>query len=95
MFKFKDVEVAFKMQNLPKYDQEYLKTMTYEIVQSNSVLHTGKSFDTLYPNADNFTLFDSREQMHLSMSDYKSNWGSYASHLLHGKKYWLAWTYDY
>ena len=44
MFKFKDVDVTFEFKKLPKYDQEYLKTMAYETVQTNSVKNSGKSF---------------------------------------------------
>jgi hypothetical protein len=94
MFKFKDVDVTFKIHTLPKYDQEYLKTMTYEIIQNHSVHNSGKSFNTIYPNASNFTLFDNKDTMESCMSEFNSEWSSYASHLLHGKKYWFAWTYQ-
>jgi hypothetical protein len=56
MFKFKDVEVTFDMRQLPFYDQEYLKTMCYETVNAKSYMHSGKSFNELYKNANNFTI---------------------------------------
>ena len=59
-FKFKDVEMAFDYRKLAHYDQEYLRTMTFETI----------------------------------MSDFNSQMDSTASHLLHNKKYWLAWTYS-
>jgi hypothetical protein len=93
MFKFKDVVVTFDMKVMEKYDQEYLKTMAYETVQSNSFLHSGKSFDQMYPDASNFTMFDDYYSMISFMSEYSNPWASHSSHLLDGKKYWLAWTY--
>ena len=94
MFKFKDVDVTFDMKKMPSYDQEYLKSMAYEMVQSTSVLHTGKSFNQLYPNADNFMMFNNFNVMVNAMSEYSGQWHYYVSHLLHGKKYWFAWTYQ-
>ena len=94
MFKFKDVDVTFDMKPLEKYDQEYLKTMAYEAVQSPSFLHSGEPFTQMYPNASNFTLFDDRRKMMYAMAEYSQQWDCYASHLLEGKKYWLAWTYQ-
>lgn len=94
MFKFKDVDVTFDMKKLPSYDQEYLKSMTYEMVQATSVLHTGKTFNQLYPHADNFMLFNNFTVMANSMNEFSGQWHCYPSHLLDGKKYWFAWTYQ-
>lgn len=94
MFKFKDVDVTFNFNKLPKYDQEYIKTMTYETVGTHSVRNTGISFDKTYPNANNFMLFNDESKMHAAMSEFAHKMDCTASHLLHGKKYWLAWTYE-
>lgn len=93
MFKFKDVDVTFDMRKLPKYDQEYLKTMAYEMIQSPSFLHSGKSFNQKYPGAANFMYFDNFNKMASAMSEFNDGWHYYVSHLLHGRKYWLAWTF--
>lgn len=94
MFKFKDVDVTFDMKPLEKYDQEYLKTMAYEAVQSPSFLHSGQSFVQMYPNASNFMLFNDYRKMQIKMNELSQHWDCYASHLLDGKKYWMAWTYQ-
>jgi hypothetical protein len=93
MFKFKDVEVTFDMKQLPFYDQEYLKTMCYETVNAKSFLHSGKSFNELFKGANNFTIFDDDSTMHGYMSEFAGKVANTASHLLHGKKYYFAWTY--
>lgn len=93
MFKFKDVEVTFDMKQLPFYDQEYLKTMTYETVNARSYKHSGYSFNDTYRNANNFTLFNDEDTMHSYMSEFSGRVDHMASHLLHGRKYYFAWTF--
>ena len=93
-FKFKDVETTFDFRKLAHYDQEYLRTMTFETVNERSVKHSGIDFSNFYPYANNFTLFKSYDSMINYMSDFTGEIASTASHLLHGKKYWLAWTYS-
>jgi hypothetical protein len=95
MRKFKDVALTFDMRNLPAYDQEYLRTMFYETVMNRSVRDTGISFDMYYEYAMNFTLFASERAMGEGMSEFNDPYAYTASHLLDGRKYWLAWTYDY
>ena len=43
-FKFKDVETTFDFRKLAHYDQEYLRTMTFETVNERSVKHSGIDF---------------------------------------------------
>lgn len=94
-FKFKDVELAINFKRLPMCDQEYIRTMFYETVLDRSVKHTGIGFDEFYPIASNFTVFESEQIMHNTMSEYANPYKYTASHRLNGKKYFLAWTYDY
>ena len=93
-FKFKDVDVVFNIKKLPHYDQEYLRTMTFEVIGDRSVKHTGQPFNSYYKNAGNFSLFNSKTVMNDYMSDFVGKIAVAASHLLNGKKYWLAWTYS-
>jgi hypothetical protein len=94
-FKFKDVELAINFKKLPMYDQEYVRTMFYETVLDRSVKHTGIGFDEFYPEASNFTVFDNEIDMINTMSEFANPFKYTVSHLLHGKKYYLAWTFDY
>jgi len=94
-FKFKDVELAVNFKKLPMYDQEYIRTMFYETVLDRSFRHTGIGFSEYFPEATNFTVFSSEESMHNTMSEYANPYRYTASHLLHGKKYFLAWTFNY
>ena len=57
-FKFKFVDLTFNFKDLPKYDQEYLRTMVFETIGERSVKNTGKPFTEMYPNPNNFTLFN-------------------------------------
>ena len=91
---FKDVEITFNFKKVPACDQEYLRTMFYETVLDRSVKNTGISFDKYYPDATSFTLFDNESNMFAQMSEYINPSRFTVSHLLHGKKYYLAWTYD-
>ena len=93
MKKFKDVELTFDMHKLPKHDQEYLRTMFYETVMNRSIYASGLSFDEYYPDADNFTIFTSRKRMNEGMEEYNADISYTASHLLNGRKFWMAWTY--
>ena len=81
------------MRNLPHYDQEYLRTMTFEAIGDRSVKQTGRLFKDYYSDADNFALFNNKKVMNRYMSEFIGQWTNTASHLLHGKKYYFAWTY--
>jgi len=94
MFKFKDVEVTFDFKTLPQCDQEYLRTMAYETVQNRSVKHTGWTFNDMYSDASNYTMFNDKDAMCTYMDEFSGNYDHTASHLLHGKKYYFAWTYS-
>lgn len=94
MFKFKDVEITFNFKALPSYDQEYLRTMSYETAMNKSVKHTGYGFNEMYSNADNFTLFNDLNALHSYMDEFVHDYDFVASHLLHGKKYYFAWTFS-
>ena len=92
-FKFKFVDLTFDFKELPKYDQEYLRTLVFETIGQRSVKNSGKPFADVYPNAGNFTLFSDESMMLNYMSEFSGDYSNTASHLLHGKKYWFAWTY--
>ncbi len=92
-FKFKFVDLTFDFKELPKYDQEYLRTLVFETIGQRSVKNSGKPFVDVYPNAGNFTLFSDESMMLNYMSEFSGDYSNTASHLLHGKKYWFAWTY--
>ena len=51
-FKFKLVDLTFGFKELPKYDQEYLRTMVFETIGQKSVKSSGRSFNEMYPNDD-------------------------------------------
>lgn len=91
---FKDVTVTFKMKGIPRCDQMYLRDMFYETVNSKDWLHLGMPFDEKFKTASNFTLFNDEQVMEDYMSEFALPYSSTASHLLHGKKYWMAWTYE-
>tara|TARA_R100001082_G_C4262070_1_gene116001 strand:+ start:279 stop:578 length:300 start_codon:yes stop_codon:yes gene_type:complete len=93
-FRFKDVELTFNFRKLPLCDQDYLKSMTYEITKDRSVNHSGMSFFEYYPAADNFTLFKDERTMINYMSEFAVGYSNTSSHLLEGKKYWFAWTHN-
>ena len=93
-FKFKFVDLTFDFKGLPKYDQEYLRTMVFEKIGEKSVKSSGKPFAEMYPNANNFTLFNNESTMLNYMLEFSGDYASIASHLLHGKKYWFAWSYS-
>jgi len=93
-FKFKLVDLTFDMKRLPSYDQEYLRTMVFETIGQKSVKNSGKQFKDAYPHPDNFTLFNDEVEMLNYMSDFTGKYDNTASHLLHGKKYYFAWTYS-
>ena len=94
MFKFKDVEITFDFKTLPQYDQEYLRTMSYEVATNRSVRHTGWSFEETYSDAGNFTLFNNIDSLREYMSEFAGQYEYVGSHLLHGKKYFIAWTFS-
>ncbi len=93
-YKFKDVDLAIDFRSLPQHDQEYLRTMFYETILSRSVKHSGKSFKEYYPFADNFTVFSNLGDMVDTMLEFSNPYANTASHLLNGKKFYMAWTYD-
>jgi hypothetical protein len=93
-FKFRDVDLTFNFRKLPPCDQDYLKSMMYEITKERSVKHSGINFYDYYPNADNFTLFKEESTMLNYMAEFVGEYSYTTSHLLHGKKYWFAWTHN-
>ena len=93
-FRFKDVELTFNFKKLSSLDQEYLRSMIYDLVQSKSIKSSGYNFYEYYPNADNFTLFKNEHTMINYMSEFVGEYSNTSSHLLEGKKYWFAWTHD-
>ncbi|MBC8301591.1 MAG: hypothetical protein H8E55_38250 [Pelagibacterales bacterium] len=92
-FRFKDVDLTFNLKKLPFYDQEYLRTMVFETIGDRSVKQSGIPFNDYFPAAANFTLFNNEATLINYMSEFYGEIGQTTSHLLHGKKYWLAWNY--
>ena len=93
-FKFKLVDLTFDFRGMSKYDQEYLRTMVFETIGQKSVKNTGKPFVKMYPNANNFTLFNDHNMMINYMSEFSGRYSSTTSHLINGKKYYFAWTHS-
>jgi hypothetical protein len=93
-FKFGDVDLTFNFRKLSLVDQEYLKIMIFETINNKSVKHSGHNFYEYYPNADNFTLFKDERTMINYMLEFAGEYSCVVSHLLHGKKYWFAWTHN-
>ena len=93
-YKFKDVDLIFDFKKVSAYDQEYLRTMFYETVLDRSVKHSGRNFNEYFPNAGTFALFNDERSMKRYMGEFSSTFASTATHLLQGKKYYLAWTYE-
>tara|TARA_R110000803_G_scaffold171327_1_gene234282 strand:+ start:65 stop:391 length:327 start_codon:yes stop_codon:yes gene_type:complete len=93
-YQFKEVETAFNFKSIPACDQEYLRTMFYQIVGQRSVRNSGVAFSEYYPEADTFTMFDDEGDMLNQMNEYVNPHANTVSHLLHGKKYYMAWLYD-
>ena len=93
-YKFKDVDLIFDFKKLATHDQEYLRTMFYEMTLERSVKHSGQSFNEYYKNAGTFALFDNETSMKRYMGEFSYPYANTASHLLQGKKYYLAWTYE-
>ena len=93
-FKFKLVDLTFNLKELPKCDQEYLRTLVFETIGQRSVKNSGKPFNEMYPGSNNFTLFNSESMMLNYMAEFSGQYASTASHLLEGKKFWFAWTYS-
>ncbi len=78
-------------------DKEYLTNMVKETINARSVNCTGISFDSMYPGASNFALFNNER----SKNSYKEEFyhaEEVKSHLLFphpkGRTYWLVWGYD-
>ena len=93
-FRFKDVDLTFNFRKLPSCDQDYLKSMTYEIIQDRSVKSSGINFNNYYPGADNFTLFRDEKTMFNYMAEFMGEYSYTTSHLLNSKKYYFAWTHN-
>tara|TARA_Y100000310_G_scaffold262808_1_gene272624 strand:- start:27 stop:323 length:297 start_codon:yes stop_codon:yes gene_type:complete len=93
-FRFKDVDIIFNIKKLPQYDQEYLRTMVFETIGERSVKNTGRIYRDYYPNAKNFSLFNDHAIMLNYMSEFYDGYSCTISHLLHGKKYYFAWTHS-
>ena len=94
-FKFKLVDLTFGFKELPKYDQEYLRTLVFETIGDKSVKSSGKSFPEMYPNANNFTLFNDQSMMLNYMAEFSGEYDYTASHLLEGKKYYFGFNYGH
>ena len=93
-FKFKLVDLTFDMKKLPSCDQEYLRTMVFETINQRSVKNSGRPFRNMYPNPNNFTLFNEYSSMLNYMAEFAQEYSYTTSHLLHGKKYYFAWTHN-
>ena len=93
-FKFKDVELTFNFRKLPSHDQDYLRSMIYDLIQSKSIKSSGKGFHDYYPHANNFTLFKNEQTMINYMAEFVDEYSCIPSHLLEGSKYWFAWTHN-
>ena len=93
-FKFKLVDLTFNLKELPKCDQEYLRTLVFETIGQRSVKNSGIPFNEMYPGSNNFTLFNSESMMLNYMAEFVGEYSYTTSHLLHGKKYWFAWTHN-
>jgi len=93
-YKFKDVDLIFDFKKLATHDQEYLRSMFYETILERSVKHSGKNFNEYFPCASTFALFDDKKSMKRYMGEFSYPYANTASHLLQGKKYYLAWTYE-
>ena len=94
-YQFKEVELALNFKKVPTCDQEYLRTMFYQTVGDRSVKNTGIPFNAFYPDAGTFTLFDNEGDLYEQMNEYVNPYKHTVSHLLNGKLYYMAWTYDY
>jgi len=92
-YKFKDVDIIFDFKQISMHDQEYLRTMFYETILDRSVKQSGYNFNEYYPRASTFSIFNSLDSMINYMSEFNADYGNTASHLLQGKKYYLAWTH--
>ena len=92
-FRFKDVDITFDFNRIPTYDREYLKTMVIETINTKSIKNSGQPFNVYYDSADNFALFNNESKRLAWMSDFYASYDQVASHLLHGKKYYFAWTF--
>tara|TARA_R110002033_G_scaffold13372_1_gene39926 strand:+ start:203 stop:451 length:249 start_codon:yes stop_codon:yes gene_type:complete len=75
------------------HDQEYLRTMFYETILERSVKQSGYTFNEYYPKASTFSIFNNKDTMNNYMNEFSSQYSNNASHLLEGKKYYLAWTH--
>ena len=93
LVRFKDIDITFDFNKMPSYDREYLKTMVIETINQKSVKNSGKPFEAYYEDASNFSLFNDETSMTEWMSDFVGDWSYQSSHLLHGKKYYLASTF--
>ena len=93
-FRFKDIDLTFDFHQLPYYDKEYLKTMVIETINNRSVKFAGVPFNKYYVKAENFALFNNEPRMLEWMSSFYAEYDNTASHLLEGKKYYFAWTYQ-
>ena len=76
-------------------DKEYLVNMVKETVNARSVKCSGIPFETMYPDADDFALFNDEESKNAYKEEFYYS-GEQSSHLLtphpKGRKYWLVWS---
>jgi len=77
-------------------DKEYLSNMFKETINARSVNASGVPFETMYPDAGDYALFNDK----IAKDAYKKEFyhaAEQSSHLLFphpkGRKYWLVWSY--
>jgi len=77
-------------------DKEYLSTMYKEAINARSYQATGIPFTTMYPEAEDFAIFNDPAAKDLYKEKFYHS-AEQATHLLfphpRGRKYWLVWSY--
>ena len=87
---------GFDWKKVPWYDKEYLAAMVNDTINAMSYKDKGIPFDRLYPEANDFALFnDEGAKNRYEAEFYHAD--HIASHLLNshkkGRKYWFVWSY--
>lgn len=77
-------------------DKEYLINMVKNTINARSVKDTGIPFETTYPGASDFAIFNDKLAKNIYKEEFYDS-GEQSSHLLYphprGRKYWLVWSY--
>tara|TARA_A100001201_G_C4094955_1_gene203393 strand:- start:1831 stop:2139 length:309 start_codon:yes stop_codon:yes gene_type:complete len=85
----------FTMDSIKWYDKEYFIWFVKSVVLCRDVKQTGIPFRRMYKDAKNFMLVKDKNT---ALLDYRNkgqdNWDCIPTHLLHGEKYYLCWTYS-